>query len=129
MMHPALNAAAVASRYRGVQLHTSTPVELVVMLYDGILRFVSEASDALEKGDRARAGTRIGRALAIVDELVATLDPKPAPALADNLAALYGFCKRRLLEANLGQSREALQDVSVAITPLRDAFAQLAKRR
>jgi flagellar protein FliS len=128
-MHPALNAAAVASRYRGVQLQTSTPVELVVMLYDGILRFVSEASDALEKGDRARAGARIGRVLAILDELVATLDPKPAPELADNLTALYGFCKRRLFDANLGQSREALRDVSVVITPLRDAFAQLAKRR
>ena len=99
------------------------------MLYDGALRFVGEADEALGRDDRARAGDRIGRALAIVDELAATLDPAHAPELAENLLGLYGFCKRRLLEANLGRDRKALADVVASLTPLREAWATVAAGR
>ncbi|MCW5835077.1 MAG: flagellar export chaperone FliS [Labilithrix sp.] len=124
-----MSVAAAASRYRGVQLNTASPAQLVVMLYDGMLRFVSEADDALVRGDRARAGERIGRAIAIVDELAATLDPTHAPELAENLIALYGFCKRRLFEANLNRDRDALADVVTSLTPLREAWASVAGGR
>ena len=126
-MNPSI--AAAAARYRGVQLNTASPAQLVVMLYDGALRFVGEADEALGRDDRARAGDRIGRALAIVDELAATLDPTHAPELAENLLALYGFCKRRLLEANLERDRKALADVVSSLTPLREAWAAVAAGR
>jgi flagellar protein FliS len=74
-------------------------------------------------------GERIGRALAIVDELTATLDHKFAPELAENLTALYGFCKRRLYEANVNLDPQCLADVKTAIVPLRDAFAAVARGR
>ena len=122
-----ISVTAAASKYRGVQLQTSSPAQLVVMLYDGILRFVTEAHVALEAGDRARMGDRIGRAIAIVDELTATLDHKFAPELADNLTALYGFSKRRLYEANIKLDPQALADVKTAIVPLRDAFAEISR--
>jgi flagellar protein FliS len=128
-MSALLSPAAVASRYRGVQLNTASPAQLVVMLYDGALRFVSEADEAFGRDDRARAGDRIGRAIAIVDELTATLDPTHAPELAENLLALYGFCKRRLFEANLGRDRAALADVVASLTPLREAWASVASGR
>lgn len=127
MMNPMLTVTAAANKYRGVALQTSSPAQLVVMLYDGILKFVTEAHAALESGDRARMGDRIGRAIAIVDELTATLDHKFAPDLANNLTALYGFCKRRLYEANLSRDEKCFADVRVAIVPLRDAFATIAK--
>ncbi|MBX3206273.1 MAG: flagellar export chaperone FliS [Labilithrix sp.] len=124
-----MSAAAAASRYRGVQLNTASPAQLVVMLYDGMLRFVGEADEALAQDARARAGDRIGRAIAIVDELAATLDPEHAPELAENLIALYGFCKRRLFDANLSRDRAALADVVAALTPLREAWASVAAGR
>lgn len=129
MMSPMISVTAAASKYRGVQLQTSSPAQLVVMLYDGILRFVTEAHAAMETGDRARMGERIGRAIAIVDELTATLDHKFAPELAENMTALYGFAKRRLYEANMNSDAQALSDVKTAIVPLRDAFAQVARSR
>ena len=122
-----ISVTGAAAKYRGVQLQTSSPVQLVVMLYDGILRFATEAEVALQGGDRARMGERIGRALAIVDELTATLDHKYAPELADNLTAVYGFCKRRLYEANVKLDAQCLEDVKGAVVPLRDAFATIAK--
>lgn len=128
-MSPLVSATVAASKYRGVQLQTSSPAQIVVMLYDGILRFVAEAHAALEAGDRARTGDRIGRAIAVVDELTATLDPKFAPELVENLTALYGFAKRRLYEANVNLDAQCLADVKTAITPLRDGFAQIAGSR
>jgi len=119
--------ATVASRYRGVQLKTASPVQIVVMLYDGAIRFVTEADDALAKNDRARAGEKIGRALRIIDEFIATLDPTPDPEWADNVLALYGFCKHRLFEANLHQNRTALAEVVKVLSPLRDAWKSVAQ--
>ena len=128
----ALNAimspSAAASRYRGVQVATASPAQIVAMLYGGIIKFTSDADEAMERKDRARVGDRIGRAMAIVDELASTLDGTQAPELANNLISLYDFCKRRLLEANLKQDRAALADVIAAVTPLKDAFAELAKK-
>ncbi len=128
-MSALMSAAAAAARYRGVQLSTASPAQLVVMLYDGALRFVGEADEAFARDERARAGERIGRAIAIVDELAATLDPAHAPELAENLLALYGFCKRRLFDANLGRDRAALADVVASLTPLREAWATVAAAR
>jgi len=122
-----ISITGAAAKYRGVQLQTSSPAQLVVMLYDGILRFTTEPHVALAAGDRARMGERIGRAIAIVDEMTATLDHKYAPELADNLTALYGFCKRRLYDANVKLDAQCLEDVKTAIVPLRDAFATIAK--
>lgn len=126
VLKPVMSAAAVANRYKGVQVQTATPVQIVALLYGGILRFVGEADLAMEKNDRGRTGDRIGKAMAIVDELAATLDPSHAPELADNLNALYAFCKRRLFDANLHQDRKALADVVIAVTPLKEAWSTLA---
>jgi flagellar secretion chaperone FliS len=118
---------SAAARYRGVQVSTSSPADLVVMLYDGVLRFVGEADAAFAAKERARAGERIGRAMAVVDELTATVDPEHAPELAENLIALYGFVKRRLFDANLKQDRQALADVTTTLAPMREAWATVAK--
>ena len=126
-MTSVMSVANAASKYKGVEVGTASPAQIVAMLCGGILRFVGEASAALETQDRARAGDRIGRAMAIVEELLATLDPTHAPELADNLIALYGFCKRRLFEANLSQNRQALDDVALAIIPLKEAWAEIAR--
>lgn len=127
MMSPMMTVKAAASKYKGVQVQTSSPANLVVMLFDGILRFTSEAEVALDVNDRARFGDRVGRALAIVDHLMATLDPTHAPELADNLMAVYGFCKRRLYTANMKLDRAALADVKTAVRPLREGFAGISR--
>ena len=122
-----MNPSAAAARYKGVAVTTCSPGQLLVMLYDGILRFCTEAKVAIEKKDRARAGERIGRAHEIVSHLTATLDPSHAPELADNLMAVYGFCVRRLLEANLEQNAAKLVEVVNAILPIREGFAEANK--
>lgn len=117
------NVSAAAAKYRGVQVATCSPIQLLVMLYDGVLRFIGEADDAMGKKDRARAGERIGKALAILEELSATLDVEQAPELCSTLLGLYTFSRAHLLEANLHQDNARLADVVAVMTPLREAFA------
>jgi flagellar secretion chaperone FliS len=115
-----------AARYRGVQVATCSPLQLLVMLFDGAIRFIGEAETAMAAKDRARAGDRIGKAHAIVAELAATLDREPAPELADNLLAIYTFCMGHLLEANIHQDPKRLTEVVAALTPLREGFAGIS---
>lgn len=118
----------VAARYKKVQVNTCAPAQVLVMLYDGIMRFASEAEAAMRRDDRATAGERIGRCLAILEELDATLDTRHAPELCDNLRAIYGFARRRLTEANLQRNPALLGEIRPAIEPLREAFATIALR-
>jgi flagellar protein FliS len=114
---------SAAARYKNVQVSTCSPGQLVVMMCDGVLRFLDEAHQAMERTDRARAGERLGRSQALLSELAAGLDPSHAPEVCDSLAALYGYCIRRLLHANLKQDREAVKEVIELIRPVRDAWA------
>lgn len=117
-----------ATRYQSVQVGTCTPAKLVQLLLDGALRFASEAQAAMKAGDRARAGERIGRCHAIVAELLGSLDPSHAPELTENLTGLYGFCMQRLVAANISRDPTLLDEVSSVLTPLRDAWAELAAK-
>lgn len=124
-----MSAANVLSRYGAVQVTTSTPGQILVMLYDGLFRFLGEARVALVAKERARAGERIGRAHAILEYLASTLDPSHAPELCDNLQALYLFCMGRLIEANVQQDPARVEDVLKVLAPLRDAWREVVTKQ
>lgn len=115
-----------AARYQSVQVNTSSPARLVHMLLEGAIRFATDAIEAMEKKDRARAGERIGRCHAILEELAASLDREKAPELSDNLLGVYTFGMRRLLEANIAQNPSFVAEVRKTLEPLRDAWKELA---
>jgi flagellar protein FliS len=125
-MNPHLNASAAAARYKKVAVKTCSPQQLLVMLFDGAIRFIGEAEAALGAKDHARAGERIGKAHAIIEELAATLDPMHAPELCANLLGIYTYAMGRLLEANLHQDPARLTEVAGLLAPLREAFATAA---
>ena len=117
-----MNAAVALNRYKQVQVRTSSPGDILVMLYDGLIKFLEEAKAATVADDRARAGERIGRAHAILAELTATLDHDKAPELCERLEGVYGFCMGHLLEANLHRDPEKIDACIRILTPIRDAF-------
>ncbi len=109
-------------RYKSVQVKTSSPGELLVMLFDGMFKFMDEAIEAMTRDDRARAGDRVGRAHAILSELASTLNRTAAPELCDNLEAIYFFCMTRLIEANLHRDPQRIAEVRRVLEPVRDGF-------
>jgi flagellar protein FliS len=82
------------------QVMSASSEELVVMLFEGAVRFAREARDAMARGDDAEAHARLGRVTAIVRELDASLDPS-AGLVGQHLAAIYEYVLRRLAEPEL----------------------------
>ena len=123
-----MSAANVLSRYGAVQVTTSSPGQILVMLYDGLFRFLGEARAALVARDLARVGERISRSHAILDLLASTLDPAHAPELCDNLQALYLFCMARLVEANIQKDPARIDEVLRVLAPLRDAWREVVTK-
>lgn len=112
--------------YRATAAQTSSPLELVVLLYDGAMRFLADAERAMTAGDLAARGTAIGRALAIVNELQATLDLGRGGAVAAELDRLYDYVQDRLLRATRDHDRQALGDAQRVLGALADAWRTIA---
>jgi flagellar secretion chaperone FliS len=110
------------SQYQEMQVQT-TPGRLVVMLYDGALRFLHLGLDALRRGDREAQGLNLGKAQNIIFELLNTLDKRAGP-LADSLESLYRYCLKQLLIANAEDRGENVEEVIRLLHPLRDAWEQ-----
>src|SRR4029453_14131197 len=110
--------------YRRVESESRSPLELVVMLYDGALRFVSEAREAHARKDLRARGQAISKALAIIGELQNTLDMEKGGAVAEQLDNLYIYISSRLLDVTLKHDVSACDEVHKLLTPVRDAWSQ-----
>lgn len=115
------------SAYRQVQVEASTsPLELVVMLYDGALASLIQARDALARKDMATKRRAMSKALSIVGHLQSTLDMDQGQAVAAELDRLYLYVTERLLEANMQGTTDPLDESIKLLTTLRDAWSQVA---
>ena len=108
--------------YRESAVLTATPEQLVVMLYDGANRFLTQSAVAMRETRPARAGEKLRRAEAIIDELLATLDMSVGQ-IAEQLQALYLFFKEHLSAARLEQSADKVDEVAGLMRELRSAWA------
>jgi flagellar protein FliS len=119
-------ATAHSAAYRQQSVLTATPGQLVVMLYDGCLRFLHQASYAMREDQRAVASDRLDRADAIVGELLATLDLEQGGVIASRLQGIYVFCHGQLLEARGANDPAPVDQVAELLGELREAWAQVA---
>jgi len=110
-------------QYREMQVQTASPEQLVLMLYDGALRFCNAARVAMEKQDYEAAHNQITRAQDVIYELMAGLNPE-AGEIADHLFRLYEYFTFRLIQANLRRGPQPITEVMGLIGELRGAWAQ-----
>jgi flagellar secretion chaperone FliS len=119
-------AAATSDAYKQQSILTAPPGRLVVMLYDGCIRFLFQSAYAMRQGDRTVSLQRMRKAEAIIDELRVTLDHDKGGEIASNLDAIYGFGRSHLLKAWTDQDADRIDEVSRLMGELRDAWAQIA---
>jgi flagellar protein FliS len=115
-------AARGINTYRQTEIESRTPLELVVMLYDGALRFTAEAREAIVRRDIRSRQQSLSRALAIVSELQSTLDMESGGDLAAELDKLYGFVRDRLVDASLKQDLKPLDEARRVLATLREGW-------
>ncbi|MCL6454450.1 MAG: flagellar export chaperone FliS [Alicyclobacillus sp.] len=121
-MHVSYGAYAA---YRNTAVQTATPEGLLIMLYDGLVRFTRQARAAIVEGDVPNAHTNLRKAQDIVVELRNTL--KMEYEISHALAALYDWFYKRLLEANVEKSVAPLDDILPRIEELREAWVEAAR--
>jgi flagellar protein FliS len=112
--------------YRQTMVQSRTPLELVVMLYDGALQSLTRAREAIERRDIPDRRDSLSRALAIISELQSTLNLEQGGAVAESLDALYSYISRRLLDAAIKNDVAPIDEVGRLLGPLRDAWRTIA---
>ena len=123
---PAIPAHA-ASAYRQVQVESSSsPLELVVMLYDGALVSLNQARDALARRDLVTKRRTMSKAMSIVGHLQGSLNMEEGKEVAAELDRIYIYVTERLIEANAKGAVEPIDECIKLLTGLRDAWAQVA---
>jgi flagellar protein FliS len=118
------NVAASPQAYRNSAVLAASPVQLVVMLYDGARRFLRQAAVAMRAGEIERGHTTLRRAEMIVAHLDATLDMEQGDVAA-HLHSIYLFCLRHLNDARNAQDAGKLEEVDQLLGELREAWAEV----
>lgn len=123
----AVRSAEAYAAYRLNHIQTQPQEKLVPMLYEGAMRFIRQAQEALAAGRYDRTSDYLCRAQDILSELMATLNPE-AGEVARNLAALYAFMHDHLVQANIKKDAKMMQEVERLLAELRDAWEEAARR-
>lgn len=116
-------------QYRATKVETAGQVDLVVMLYQGAVRFIRLGIEGLEHDDHKAAHTNLLRAQDIVAELLGSLNREAGGQIASQLAAVYDYCYRRLVFANVRRDTAAAREVLAIIRDLGGAWQQIAARQ
>lgn len=119
----------VYSQYKENSILTASPEELILMLYNGLVKYILQARKAMDDKDLGKVNNYIQRAQDIVFELQASLDKKYE--VSESLDLIYDYMHRRLIDANIKKDEETLLEVLELAKELRDTWSQamkLAKR-
>lgn len=121
-----MNTVAM-NAYAKVELDTIVAAadshKLILLLFQGALLAISQAKGHMLRKDAAAKGKSISHAIRIISEgLLCSLDKDAGGELAQNLAALYEYMGKRLLEANLKNDMAALDEVSKLLTELKEGW-------
>lgn len=111
--------------YHNTNVHTADQKTLILMLYDGLTRFLQKAIVKIEAKEVEAAHNYLVRSREIVAELLATLRPEKAGDVGENLKRLYVYTFNRIVEANLRKDPEIVREVIRIIATLREGWASI----
>jgi flagellar protein FliS len=114
-----------ANAYRQQQILTATPERLILMLYNGCLKFMGESAVAMEEKDVQKAHNSCVKAQDIVSELMSVLNMDYP--ISKELYALYEYVNHQLLQANLKKDPQHIANAKVVITNIRDGWMEAMK--
>lgn len=116
-------------QYKSNQVNTADPKTLIIMLYDGAIRFLKEGKEALNSYKTYdTANEKILRAQDIITELMLSLDMDKGGEIADNLMNLYSYMKKSLLEANMNKNEKPINEVLKILNELKEAWEQIDEK-
>lgn len=115
----------VYAQYNNSKILTASPAELVLMLYEGAIKFCNVAEVAIEQKNIEKAHNNIIKTQKIVDYLRQTLDMKYP--VAQDFERIYEYLSRRLMEANMKKDKEILEEVNMHLRSVRDTWKEVIR--
>lgn len=112
--------------YQDTAVTTQSKSRLIVMLYEGAVKFLKLAIRDAEAKDYESKGNHISKAMDIITELNAVLDMEAGGEIAGNLRKLYGFMNDRLSLANIKNDPEMIREVITLLEELNQGWKAIA---
>ncbi len=112
-------------QYQRAQVESASPTRLVVLLYEGAIRFCRIAQQAMRNQEWETQNTNLVRAQRIVGELLASLNRGGGGDVASNLANIYAHMLAELVEANLYDKPEKLDHVLSLLSEMRASWVEI----
>lgn len=117
-----------SSAYQVTQVSTANRVKLVVLMYDGAIRFITEAKEKSIAGDVAGKGVAISRAQRIIHELSNALDIQRGGEVAAGLSQVYLRISKNLINANISGDLSGFDESLESLRSLRSAWEQIMQK-
>jgi flagellar protein FliS len=128
-----MTTAATLRSYRTIATQTASPGHLVLMLFDGAIRFLENALSGFKHPDPLEFNLTINnnvlRAQDILNELNNSLDLNRGGDLALTLRRLYDYMNRQLTESNMQKTPDGIHDTINRLSVLRDAWSQMLRQQ
>lgn len=112
--------------YQDSAVTTQRKGRLIVLLYDGAIKFMKLAIKEVEAKNYEAKGRYIHKALDIINELNAILDMNAGGEMASNLRKLYRFMARHLCEANIKRDPQMIRDVIKLMEELNQSWKAIS---
>ncbi|MBC5637894.1 flagellar export chaperone FliS [Ornithinibacillus sp. BX22] len=109
--------------YQNNAVNTASGGELTLMLYNGCLKFIKQATKDIQANNIEAKNTNIQKAQRIIQELMVTLDQEVE--ISQQIMPLYDYIHHRLMEANLKNDVSILQEVEGFVVDFRDTWKQV----
>lgn len=112
-------------QYNNVHVSTVDKGRLLLMLFDGCIKFLKLAKSGLETNDRPKFAKYLSKSQAIISELMLTLDFEKGGDIAKELDTLYDFMLYYLTEANIEKNAEKVQKVIEILQTITSAYREV----
>jgi len=110
--------------YQQNNIGVESPTKLIEMLYEGVLRFNAQAKKAIKDGNIEKRTYWLNRSIAVITELIFSLDPKKGGEVANYLDGLYNYQIKLLTQANLENDIEKIDIVNKVFKGLLEAWRE-----
>lgn len=112
-------------QYQNIQVTTVDKGRLLLMMYEGAIKFLKQSRAGLEAGDLVKFCRFLSKSQAIIAELMNTLDFDKGGQIARDLERLYDFMLFYLTEANLERSGEKVTKVLGLVETVYSAYKEI----
>ncbi|QTL96925.1 flagellar export chaperone FliS [Iocasia frigidifontis] len=112
-------------KYKNAQYETASPEQLLLMLYNGAIKFAGQARTALEEKNIEVANNKLKKTQDVINELMVSLDLDQGGEIASNLYSLYEYMNRRLIQANIRKDPKIVDEVVGLLSEIKESWEEV----